>query len=282
MADHISDCKKCPDNTKAKYCSNSSHAPAAPPSSLPPTEQITEQAKQQPNMSSGYSSTRTIASGKSVAPVCKGRIDRFADCLTTDQHDEFDTVLSRAIYASGAPLSLTENVYWKNAMKKIRPAYSLPSRYKLTNTLLKAEYDRVRLAANEEIGAAPSLALMCDGWTNIRNESIINFVITTPKPVFYKSISTGTTSHTGEFMATTMLEVISEIGSDKFIGIVTDNAANMKNAWTRIQEEHPHLVCYGCGAHGIQLLLGDVCRLQSAADILQRFVSIRHYQYHDQ
>jgi len=71
-------------------------------------------------------------------------------------------------------------------------------------------------------------------------------------------------------MATTMLGVINEIGSDKFIGIVTDNAANMKNAWARIQEEYPHEVCYGCGAHGIQLLLGDICSLQSAADVLQR------------
>lgn len=159
---------------------------------------------------------------------------------------------------------MTENPYWQKAMKKIRPAYSLPSRYKLTNALLTAEYDRVSVAA------ASSLALMCDGWTNIRNESIINFVVTMPKPVFYKSIATGTISHTGEYMANTILEVINEIGSEKFTAIVTDNAANMKNAWVRIQEHHPHLVCYGCAAHGIQLLLGDVCRLQSADDILQR------------
>jgi hypothetical protein len=32
---------------------------------------------------------------------------------------------------------------------------------------------------------------MCDGWTNIRRESIINYVITTPQPLFYKTSSTG-------------------------------------------------------------------------------------------
>lgn len=262
MTDHISVCKKCPDKVKAKYCSNS-----APSSSLPPSEQLTEVTEHQ---SSSARSTSKMVSGKLVASARKGQLDLYADRVSADQHNEFDTVLARAIYASGAPLSMTENVYWQAAMKKIRPAYSLPSRYKLSNTLLSAEYDRVRLAVDEELAAAPSLALMCDGWTNIRNESIINFVITTPKPVFYKSLATGSTSHTGEFMATTMLGVINEIGSDKFIGIVTDNAANMKNAWARIQEEYPHVVCYGCGAHGIQLLLGDICSLQSAADVLQR------------
>jgi len=101
-----------------------------------------------------------MVSGKLVASARKGQLDLYADRVSADQHNEFDTVLARAIYASGAPLSMTENVYWQAAMKKIRPAYSLPSRYKLSNTLLSAEYDRVRLAVDEELAAAPSLALM--------------------------------------------------------------------------------------------------------------------------
>ena len=64
----------------------------------------------------------------------------------------------------------------------------------------------------------------------MHNVSIINFIVTTPKPVFYKSIAPGATSHTGGFMATSMLQIINEIGSKKFIGIVTDKADNMKNA----------------------------------------------------
>lgn len=116
---------------------------------------------------------------------------------------------------------------------------------------------RVKTAVNEVIVTVQSLALMCDGWSNVRNESIISFVVTTLNPVFYKSIAPGSASHTGEFMANAMLEVINEIGCDKFVGIVTDSAANMKRAWNII-EECPLVVCYGCGAHGFQLLLGDL------------------------
>jgi len=43
-----------------------------------------------------------------------------------------------------------------------------------------------------------TLGLMCDSWTKIRNESIINFVVTAPKPIFYKSLATGVDRHTGE------------------------------------------------------------------------------------
>jgi len=73
----------------------------------------------------------------------------FADHVTHEPHNKFDTVPARTIYASGAPLSMTENVYWQIAMKKIRPTYSLPSHYKLTNTLLDAEYDRVSLIVKD-------------------------------------------------------------------------------------------------------------------------------------
>lgn len=74
----------------------------------------------------------------------------------------------------------------------------------------------------------------------------------------------------GQFMATSMLDVMNEIGNDKLIGIVTDNASNMKNAWSRKEEAVPHVVCHGCAAHGNQLLLGGICSLQSVADIIQR------------
>ena len=119
--------------------------------------------------------------------------------LRPAEQSEIDTALARAIFVFGAPLSITENVYWQCAFKKIRPAYSLPSRYSLTNTLLNAEHLRVNMAVKEEIASARSLGLTCDGWSNIRKEYIINFVVTTPKPVFCKSIAPGSMSLAGEF-----------------------------------------------------------------------------------
>jgi hypothetical protein len=60
----------------------------------------------------------------------------------------------------------------------------------------------------------------------------------------------------------------------KFIGIIIDIASNTKNEWSRIEEVVPHVVCYGCAAPGIHLLLGDICSLQSVADIIQRYYSL--------
>lgn len=120
----------------------------------------------------------------------------------------------RSIYASSSPFNLVENVYWKEFFKKIRPADCPPSTYIMSNRLLDDEYKRVKEYNN--ILNAKVLGVMCDGWTNLRKERIVNFVVTTPNPVFFKSILTGTDRHTREKMAEEIINVIEEIGNIAF------------------------------------------------------------------
>jgi len=109
---------------------------------------------------------------------------------------------------------------------------------------------------------------MCDGWTNIRNESIINYVITTLKPIFYKSLATGDDRHTGENVAEPIISVIEEIGPRKVFGVVTDTAKNMKKAWTLKTEKYPHITSYGCVAHGLNLLINDIIKINSLKELI--------------
>lgn len=157
-------------------------------------------------------------------------INQFVDKVSKDEKLKLDSMLAKAIYASGSPLSLLDNIYWKKLFETLRPAYVLPSSYQLSNKLLDSEVNNIKCFVEKLIVGSHCLGLMCDGWSNIRNESIINFVITTPKPVFYKSLPTLTERHTGDYMAKVMIEIIEEVGPGKVFGIVTDNAANMKKA----------------------------------------------------
>ena len=115
---------------------------------------------------------------------------------------------------------------------------------------------------------------MCDGWSNRRNQSIVNYIITTPSPVFFKSVPTGAQSHTGQFMAREMSDVIKAVGSSKFVGVVTDNASNMRAAWRILEEEFPHLCCYGCAAHGLQLLMNDLAKTSTVSDVVNASTAV--------
>lgn len=105
---------------------------------------------------------------------------------------------------------------------------------------------RVEQESETKIKEASSLALMTDGWTNVTGDGLINFIVTTPKPVFLKSINRKTNRETGEYVANEIKNVIKEIGSEKFLLFVLLTAANMKAAWGIVTKNHPHISAVGC------------------------------------
>lgn len=201
----------------------------------------------------------------------------FIDKLESGEQESIDKLLARATYSSCTPLNWTENKYWKNAFHKIRPALKLPSRYRLSNSLLNEEYHRVQARVHEKINEADSLTLMSDGWTDIKGNPLLNFVFATPEPVFLKAIETKTKSHTAQYMAEVIGEVIDTVGSEKVHGLVTDNAANMKCAWTILKEKYPHLITFGCLGHGLNLLAKDICKLNTVHTTVQSVKQIIHF-----
>jgi hypothetical protein len=55
-----------------------------------------------------------------------------------------------------------------------------------------------------------------------------------------------------------LCESIEEIGFQKVNALVSDNAANMKGAWTLIKNKYPNICIYGCAGHGFNLLCKDI------------------------
>lgn len=192
----------------------------------------------------------------------------FVDRMHAAEQTDIDELLGRAIYATGTPLSIVESPQWQAVFSKLRPSYTMPSRYSIATKLLDAEYARVSCAAEELIATSNCLGLMCDGWSNRRNQSIMNYIIITPSPVFFKSVPTGVQSHTGQFVAKEIGDVINYVGPSKFVGVVTDNASNMQAAWRILEEEFPYLCCYGCAAHGLQLLMNDLAKTNTVSDVV--------------
>jgi hypothetical protein len=62
---------------------------------------------------------------------------------------------------------------------------------------------------------------------------LVNFVVLVPnKPAFYyKSINTSGIIQTGDEIAKQIMQVMNELGEEKCVAVVTDNASNMQSAW---------------------------------------------------
>ncbi|KAF2880765.1 hypothetical protein ILUMI_25393, partial [Ignelater luminosus] len=115
-----------------------------------------------------------------------------------------------------APLQTKQTKYgnycpWPYMRQRIRPSLQLPSLHNLSSTLLQNMYNNVQLQVQNSLANAYVVGIQCDGWSNIRNDSIINFIVTTPQPVFYKTVSTEEHRHTGRYVAEQIEAVFTDI-----------------------------------------------------------------------
>lgn len=110
---------------------------------------------------------------------------------------------------------IENNVHWLNFLKYLRPAYISASRYKLSKPLLDAEYEKAKVNAANKIQEASVLAIMTDGWTNINGVGILNILLSTPIPVFWKFFDRELNRETGEYVAEQLDSVILEVGTEK-------------------------------------------------------------------
>lgn len=222
----------------------------------------------QVSSSSHHSSS---ASASSVPGPSKTRlIDSFSDKMTPADQKFARFLLALAVYSSATPLSITENFLWKRFIGFLRPTFKIPSRYELSSPLLKIVHETIKSETDCLINNAKTVCIQCDGWSNMRQEGIYNFVVTTPQPVFYDTIATGHVTQDAAFVAQKLMKRIDDIGINKVIGICTDNARTMKASWNIIKANYgDEITCYGCASHICNLLMQDVAEITSIKSVIQ-------------
>lgn len=137
----------------------------------------------------------------------------------------------------------------------LRKSYKPPDHHRMGGPLLQEQFGLAQADAKAKASEAECVVIMCDGWTNQRTEGLLNFLMTTPHPVFLKTIEQGANREDSDFVASKMKDVIREVdGPDnKVFLLISDFAPVMRAAWRKVQEEYPHIYAVGCGCHGLDL-----------------------------
>lgn len=201
-------------------------------------------------------------------------IVRFMDHMTEGNRSLITQRLASFFFRTGLSFRAVESAALKDLMEALRPAYTdcIPSVKTLRTNLLLLQYEDLFARGQLFLANSTYYSLVTDGWSNVRGEHIINFVVITHDnpPFFYRSFSTVGISQTSEEIARVILEVIDELGLEKCVSIVSDNASNMRGAWDIIEGTHPIIFANGCGAHVMNLVVKDICTLAEFAEVLKK------------
>ncbi|KAF1313750.1 hypothetical protein FI667_g17058, partial [Globisporangium splendens] len=188
--------------------------------------------------------------------------------------------VARTIIATGVAFRVVEDKYFRAMFDDEN---DVPSRFQVAGELLDQVYKSERESVLKGLGSTKSLCIVIDGWSSRQNESIINYILVNPfiKPIIWKSFATGEASHDADYIADQILHVINEI--DALLGrkivraVVTDNAANMKSAWKKLEGSGRGLICNGCASHAMNLLMKDVFKLEYFSWVLDRAKSLTNF-----
>eukprot|EP00474_Spongospora_subterranea_P005887 CRZ06345.1 hypothetical protein [Spongospora subterranea] len=130
----------------------------------------------------------------------------------------------------------------------------------LAERLLDKNYDEIKAISTSCLSdKLICFCLAADGWSNVNNEPIINYIAISPnKSLFLESVSTGEQGHNANFIANDILRIMQQFPDTKFSGVITVNTSANRNAWTQLKEKLPALFFQGCMSHGLHLLVKDI------------------------
>ena len=172
--------------------------------------------------------------------------------------------VARWWYHSNVPFYASQSPYYQtmiDSVAAIGPGFKGPSFYELRGPLLKNAVHEVNdfLLDIKNDWKVYGYSLMSDGWTNQKQQPIMNFLVYCPRgAMFLKSIDTSGLTKDAETLFNIFDSVVQEIGVEYIVQLITDNASAYKKAGKKLQQKYGTLFWSPCAAHCIDLMLVNI------------------------
>uniref|UniRef100_A0A7N2KWX4 DUF659 domain-containing protein n=1 Tax=Quercus lobata TaxID=97700 RepID=A0A7N2KWX4_QUELO len=179
---------------------------------------------------------------------------------------ELDSRIARIFYTGGLPFNFARNPYYRNsyayaAIHNI-PGYVPPGYNALRTTLLQKERAHVErlLKPIKDSWLENGISIVSDGWSDPQRRPLINIMaVSDGGPVFVKAIDGSGEFKDKHYIAGVLKDAIKEIGHEKVVQVITDNANVMKSAGALIEGEYPKIFWTPCVVHTLNLALKNIC-----------------------
>ncbi|XP_034592935.1 uncharacterized protein [Setaria viridis] len=168
------------------------------------------------------------------------------------------------------------------AIGQFGPGLKKPSPYQLGTPLLNKHVNLVHefLEVQKEQWSLTGCSIMTDAWTDRRGRSLMNLVAHCSRGVcFLEAIDASMEVHDGKYIYSLVSSCIDDIGPEKIVQVVTDNASNNIAASKLLKLKYPHIFWTACAAHSIDLMLEDISKISMVHNIIRDAKAITNLLY---
>ena len=189
-----------------------------------------------------------------------------------------DKMFARLIFLAMLPFSFASNLWLRSFINDgLRVIYSPPGRKLIQGRLLDEEDREVQTKVDALLQQSDYLQIASDGWSNLRGEAIISYVVTCTLGDFFVHSSDASIveKKSAEWCFADFEKRMSKCGGVvKINGFISDTENKMRATWKLIENKYPSIHAYGCCTHTLQLLMKDICSMEWAAALLKSANSI--------
>ncbi|KAL4626242.1 hypothetical protein ACB092_05G082000 [Castanea dentata] len=158
---------------------------------------------------------------------------------------ELDNTIARMFYTGGLPFNFARNPYYRNSYAYAAthniPGYVPPGYNALRTILLQKERAHVKglLKPIKDFWLENGVSIVSDGWSDPQRRPLINIMaVSYGGPVFIKAIGGSGEFKDKHYIVGVLKDAIKEIGHEKVVQVITDNASVMKVAGSLIEAKN--------------------------------------------
>eukprot|EP00253_Pinus_taeda_P008053 PITA_08053 len=121
---------------------------------------------------------------------------------------------------------------------------------------------------------------MSDGWTDGKNRTIINFLVSCSQgTMFLKSIGASDKVKDATLLFELLGNIIQEVGEQHVVQVITDNASNYVLAGKMLETKYKTIFWTPCAAQCIDLMFEDIGKVECVKNTVEHAKCITKYIY---
>ena len=164
----------------------------------------------------------------------------------------------------GLYFHFARNPYYARAFKSASqlPGYVPPGYNALRTTLLQKEKSNIEnlLEPIKKTWNEKGVSICSDGWSDAQRRPLINIIaVSESGPMFLKEINCEGETKDKHFIIDLLINTIQDIGPQKVVQVITDNAAVCKAARHIMEAKFWHIFWTPCVVHTLNLALKNIC-----------------------
>ncbi|KAL3697190.1 hypothetical protein R1sor_011266 [Riccia sorocarpa] len=183
------------------------------------------------------------------------------------QREKADRLWAMAQQVAGLPFRVFSHPAFQEAynFSSQFPGYKFPGEKKLRGPLLDANYQAVKEETEKKMFQKliwDKITISCDGWTNVSGRPQMNILdVNRFGEAVHCHVDGSNEVKSGVWIAGHIKKAIEERGPENVLQFVADNASANTLAGKLVMDTYPHVIFGGCVAHGLDLLMEDIGKL---------------------